>query len=522
MTVTLRQYQVDAIEAVRRELAAGRRCVLLCAPTGAGKTVMFSAMVAAALAKGKRVLVLVHRRELVDQAVDKLRALGIEPGVILAGVTPRPELPVQVASIQTLGAVREKVRCRPLPPADLVIPDEAHHAVSGTWKRLLAEYPKATIVGATATPWRTDKLGLADIFETHVVAATVAELIANGSLCEYDVRAYDAPDLHEVPIVGGDFHQGKLALACNTTVHVGEVVGEYLGYGRGRRALLFAVSVEGSRAIVAEFLAKGVRAEHVDGTTPKLERAAILRRLAAGETQVVSNVGCFTEGFDCPGIEICILDRPTMSLSLFLQMVGRGLRPAPGKARALLVDHGGNFLRHGLPDDDRDYSLTATPQRVAELHRCPLCLDVFHRINDDGSCPKCSEIIAPPREEREEQARREKERVEGELLNKEQIKQRREEEKHRQALERKRELAEAFGADSKQEAYSLLVAIATKRGYDRKWASVQFMRRFGHWPSFAKKAKSSPPEPDGCTCFLGHPPCSWCTRRPDADEQEVA
>jgi superfamily II DNA or RNA helicase len=459
----------------------------LCAPTGSGKTVMFSAMVAAALAEGKRALILVHRRELVDQAVDKLRALGIEPGVILAGVKPQPERAVQVASIQTLGACREKRRCRELPPADYVIVDECHHAVSATWRRLIDAYPDAIVIGATATPWRTDKRGLADLFETHVVAATVAELIANGDLCEYDVRAYNAPDLHEVPIVAGEFHQGQLALACNTAVIVGGIVSEYLTYGRGRRGLLFAVSVENSLALVAELEAHGVRAEHVDGSTPKPERAAILRRLAAGETHVVSNVGCFTEGFDCPGIEICILARPTMSLSLHLQMVGRGLRPAPGKARALLVDHGGNFLRHGLPDDERDYSLTATPQRVAELHRCPLCLAVFHHINDDGSCPKCREVIAPPREVREEQARREKERVEGELLDKEQIRRRREEDKQRQALELKRSLAEAFRADSPQKAYSLLMAIAAKRGYQPKWAAVQYMRRFKRWPSFAPK-----------------------------------
>jgi DNA repair protein RadD len=476
VTVQLRPYQSAAIEAVRKQLAAGKRRVVLVAPTGAGKTVMFSAMVARAVSNGKRALILVHRRELVDQALDKLRAVGIDAGVILAGVPPRPELPVQVASVQTLGAARNGVRCRELPPADLVVVDEAHHAVSPTWLRLIKAYAAAIIIGVTATPWRTDKRGLADIFEAHVVAATVAELIANGSLSPYEAYAYDAPDLHDVPVVAGEFNQGALSLACNTSVLVGGIVREYLSYGRGRSALLFAVSIEHSLALVDELRAHGVPAEHVDGSTPKPERAAILRRLAAGETHVVSNVGCFTEGFDSPGVEICILARPTMSLSLHLQMCGRGLRPAPGKQRALLVDHGGNFLRHGLPDDERDYSLTATPKRVEEMHRCPLCCAVFGRLGDDGSCPKCGEIIAPPREVREEQARREKERIEGERIEAERIR------------ELRRQHAANVPTEQKRKFYDRLCAEAASKRYKKGWVYVRFKLAFGHPPNFGKAA----------------------------------
>lgn len=508
--LSLRPYQADALDAVRAKLAAGKRRVVLVAPTGAGKTVMFSMMVRRAVANGKRALILVHRRELVDQAVDKLRAVGVEAGVILAGVPPRPDLPVQVASVQTLGARRHNGRVRELPHADLVVVDEAHHAVSPTWRRLLEAYPAATVIGVTATPWRTDKRGLADLFETHVVAATVAELIANGSLSRYEAYAYDAPDLHEVPVTAGEYNQGALSLACNTSVLVGNIVERYLDYGRGKRALLFAVSIEHSLALVDELRGHGVPAEHVDGMTPKPDRAAVLRRLAAGETHVVSNVGCFTEGFDSPGVEICILARPTMSLSLHLQMCGRGLRPAPGKPHALLVDHGGNLLRHGLPDDDRDYSLTATPKRVAEMHRCPLCCAVFGRLGDDGSCPKCGEIIAPPREVREENARREKERIEGERIDAERIREL-----------RRQQLANASN-EKKREYYDRLVAQAKREGYKPGWVFVRFKLAFGHPPNFGpKKPKKSAPEPieESCTCFLGHPPCSWCTRQPD---EEVA
>lgn len=472
----LRPYQERAIAACREKLKAGVRRLVLVAPTGAGKTVMFSDMIRRAVGNGRRALVLAHRRELVDQAVDKLRAIGVDAGVILAGETEKRAAAVQVASIQTLGARRAGVACRLLPKADLVVVDEAHHAVSPTWKRIIESYPDAVVIGATATPWRIDKRGLADLFETHVLAATVRELIDNGSLTDYDVRAYDAPDLHEVPIVAGEFNQRELSLACNTSVLVGGIVRDFMGYHGGRRALLFPVSVDHSCALVDELRANGIAAEHIDGETPKDERKAIIARLAAGRVQVVSSVGCFTEGFDSPGVEICILARPTMSLTLHLQMCGRGLRPAPGKERALLVDHGGNFMRHGLPDDDRDYSLTATPKRLDELHRCPLCLQIFHRLGDDGSCPKCDEIIAPPREVREEQARREKERIEGEIINAERIKQLRKEAAQKESAERKR-------------GYWLhLVATAKRKGYKPGWAYGRFRARYGHPPNFGKAA----------------------------------
>jgi DNA repair protein RadD len=452
-----------------------RRLVLV-APTGAGKTIMFSDMIRRAVANGRRALVLAHRRELVDQAVDKLRAIDVDAGVILAGEREDRSRAVQVASIQTLGARREGVACRLLPEADLVVVDEAHHAVSPTWRRVIESYPDAVVIGATATPWRTDKRGLADLFETHVLAATVSELIENGSLSPYDVRAYDAPDLHEVPITAGEYNQGALSLACNTSVLVGGIVREFMSYNAGRRALLFPVSIEHSLALVAELQANGVKAEHIDGDTPKDERKAIIAALARGRVQVVSSVGCFTEGFDSPGVEICILARPTMSLTLHLQMCGRGLRPAPGKEKALLVDHGGNFLRHGLPDDERDYTLSATPKRVAELNRCPLCLQVFRLLGDDGSCPKCGEIIAPPREVREENARKEKERIEGEIINAERIKELRKQAAARESAEKKR----AF--------YERLCAEARDKRYKAGWVFVRFKLKYGHPPNFGKVA----------------------------------
>jgi superfamily II DNA or RNA helicase len=429
-------------------------------------------------------------------------------------VKPSPDCPVQVASIQTLGAMQNGRRCRELPPADLVVVDEAHHAVSPSWRRIIEAYPSAVILGATATPWRTDKRGLSDMFDTHVLAATVSELIENGSLSQYEAYAYDAPDLHTVPVVAGEFHQGRLSLACNTAVLVGGIVKEYLSYGRGKRALLFAASIAHSLALVEELRGNGVRAEHLDGETPPGERADVLRQLAAGDVHVVSNVGVFTEGFDSPGVEVVILARPTMSLSLHLQMCGRGLRPAPGKERALLVDHGGNFLRHGLPDDERDYALTATPVRSKELGQCPLCRQIYGRLRDDGSCPKCKQIIAPPRAVREEQERQEKKRLEGERIEAERIR------------ELRKQHASSVPTEVKRKYYERLLAEAKNKRYKAGWAFVRFKLAFGHAPNFGgtRTAKPAPAQQQqlgvGCTCLIGEALCGWCAGR--ARDEQVA
>lgn len=468
--IALRPYQLAGINALRRKMAAGTKRLCLCSPTGSGKTVIFSEVIRRAVERKRRAVVLVHRKELVDQTLEKLARLGVAAGVIASGDKRRDDsLPaVQVCSIQTLARRLDKG----MPPADLVVIDECHHAPSDSYRKVLAAWPEAYLIGATATPWRSDKVGLRGLFEDLVLVATYAELQAMGALVEADYFGYDAPDLHAVPVVAGEYNQKSLGLVVNTGVLVGNVVREYLKHASGRRGLVFPVNVEHSQALVEEFKAAGVAAEHLDCDTPRRERERIINALRGGDVTLVSSVGVLTEGFDAPAAEVCILARPTMSLSLHLQMLGRVCRPSleTGKVRALVHCHSGNIFRHGFLEDERDYTLTTTPKRTTDLHTCPICCSIFGSIRDDGTCPKCLELIAPPREIREAQARREKEQLEGERLAAEELKRRR------------MEQLGAWSEEKKQAKYRELQQIAAVRGYKPNWAAVQYHIRFGSWP----------------------------------------
>lgn len=485
----LRGYQIGAIEALRARVLAGIVRILLCAPTGAGKTIMASEIIRGAVQRGKRVLFVAHRKELVDQCFDKLCRFGVSAGVIMGTDKRRDDYwPVQIGSIQTLARRMDR-----LPPADVVIIDEAHHAVSNTYRFLVERYPGAVVLGLTATPWRLGKLSLADMFQELVLAATPAELMAMGALVGYEAFAYDAPDLHDVSTVAGDWNSRELALACNTTVLVGSVVREYLEHAAGRRGILFPVDVAHSNQLVAEFQRAGVRAAHLDCHTPKAERERILAGLSSGAVTIVSSVGVLTEGFDCPAAEVCILARPTQSLSLHLQMIGRVLRPADDKTCALIHDHAGNLMRHGFPDDERDYSLTATPTRDRALHTCPFCKFLFGSIRSDGTCPKCGEVIAEALKKRGggdmPEPRAAKVVVDGKRLSAAQIRAARAE-RERNNLRTDLtdvQLVRVAHATPEEKAaeYLRLMEVVRRKGFKPGFAARAYRDCFGVWPRFS-------------------------------------
>jgi DNA repair protein RadD len=480
--VILRPYQTAAIEELRAKVRSGCRRVLLVAPTGSGKTVLFSEIIRSFRERsGGNAIIIVHRRELVDQTLEKLAAVGVLAGVVMASDRRASDDPVQVCSIQTL--IRRKSK---LPKADLIIYDEAHHAAASSSREVLGLYPEAMVFGFTATPWRSDKLGLSDIFEDHVVATTPAELIAMGALSRYDAFAYDAPDLHEVGTVAGDYNQKDLGLACNTSVLVGACVSEYARHASGRPTIVFPVNVEHSKNLVAEFHGASFSAAHIDWSTPATERAATIEAFKRGSLQVLSSVGVLTEGFDAPSAEVCILARPTKSLSLYIQMAGRVLRPHPGKT-ALIHDHGGNLFRHGLPDDDRDYSPRATSQRVRELMSCTDCGYLAIRWTPDGKCPKCGSLQQMPAEERAASERRKgKEFIEGTRVDMATIKRLRaefEERGRKISTEQALRIAQAT-REEKAAEYLRLVGVAQRKGFQKGFIGHQYRATFGVWPRF--------------------------------------
>lgn len=482
MSVALRPYQEAAIASLRGRITQGRRRLVLVAPTGSGKTVMASWMIRTATVRGLRVLFLAHRKELIDQTVEKLAALGVECGVLMADDPRRDDYhAVQVASVATLVRRLDK-----LPAADLIIVDECHHATSASYRKVVDAYPKAIVIGLTATPWRTDKQGLAEIYEDSVLAASVRALMDSQALVEADYFAYDAPDLHDVGMVAGEYNQKDLAIACNTSVLVGSIVREYEQHARGRSAIVFPVNIEHSKRLVDEFNAAGFPAEHIDCNTPKLERTAAMERFRSGALTILSSVGVLTEGFDAPRAEVCILARPTKSLSLHLQMIGRVLRPFPGKQRALVHCHAGNLLRHGFADDDRDYALTATPSRVVAAHTCPACFNVFRALKK-GVCPNCGTLIALP-EERGTGEREQREQVEGRRISVDEIRRMREGGARADLTDRQLSRAARATQAERYAEHKRLVAVAQQKGFKPGFVSHQYRQVFGVWPRITDRA----------------------------------
>lgn len=387
-----RPYQTDTIERV--EASTARR-VLIVLPTGGGKTIVAREIIRRS---GARVLFLAAARELIHQTSEKLAAAGVAHGIIMAGVRGKAA-DVQVASVQTLA------RRPSMPSADIVFIDEADLARAESYGKILAHYPHARIIGMTATPWRADGKGLGELFDETILSATPRELIAGGYLVDFGGSRFEPLDTAGVKTTGGDFDKGELGKRATSSADgkrlVGDIVNAYQAHAQGRSAVCFAVNVEHSKLLAAQFLAAGIPAEHVDATLPIDERAAILANVRSGKTHVLCNVGILTRGVDIPSLEVAILARPTKSLALYLQCVGRVLRPSPGKDRALILDHAGCTRTHGFPDDARDYTLDFDGKKrtlvaAVGITRCFECFIIVESGLD--SCPHCGASLVRERE----------------------------------------------------------------------------------------------------------------------------
>jgi superfamily II DNA or RNA helicase len=360
--IQLRPYQQSLIQGIFEQWKSAPR-VMAQLPTGGGKTVIFSAVADEFLRRSERCLILAHREELVSQAAAKLEAVTGKPaGVIKAGYAPNPLFPIQVASVQSMVN-----RLNHYPDFGLVVIDEAHHSPANTYRKVLESYPNAYQLGVTATPIRTDGTGFDDLFDALVCGPTVRELIDLGHLSPFRLFAASPMETKGVKTVAGDFSAAGLAKANNVVKLSGQLVEAYTAHCPDRRCLVFAISVEYSQAIAARYNAAGIPAIHLDGETPSEERKEALSRFAAGEIKVITNCALFGEGLDIPAIDAVQIARPTKSLGLWLQMVGRALRPAPGKDHAVLLDHTKNYAIHGLPTRRRVWTLEGVEQEPEAL-----------------------------------------------------------------------------------------------------------------------------------------------------------
>lgn len=357
LMIELRDYQVELLDAARARLRKGDRRVLIVAPTGSGKTALTATMIQRASSKGRRCMFVVHRRELIRQTAATFDRIGLRYAVIAPGWPEWAEGPVQIASVDSL--VR---RLHRYPNPDMLVFDEAHHLSATKWATVAAWAPDAIHIGLTATPTRLDGTGLRPWFDSMVLGPTVRWLIDHGWLSRYILLGPPSADLHSVRTRAGDYDPEQVTDVILKPTVVGDVIAHYHRLAGTPRAVLFAPTVRASIAMAENFRLAGVTAEHVDGTTQAHERDAAMARFADGATRILCNVGLFGEGVDVPAIEAAILMNATQSLAKYLQEVGRALRPAEGKDRAYILDHVGNWIRHGRPCDERNWSLEGRPK----------------------------------------------------------------------------------------------------------------------------------------------------------------
>lgn len=387
--IELRLYQREVLDRAMWLLGSGKR-VLMQMPTGSGKTITAGRLIQLASANSN-VWFVCHRREIIRQASRTLAGFGIDHGIIAQGAEREYDKPVQVASVQTLNFRRQ----HNIPAPDVIVWDEAHHIVAKTWLRIMNMFPEAKHIGLTATPERLDGRGLDEVFDEIVLGPSIQWLIDNGHLSNYKMFVPSEPDLTAARVAQGDYHKGDLDKIMNTPVLIGDALDHYQRIAPGSRALAFAASVAHSKALVEKFNSSGIPAAHVDGKTPDTVRDAAIVDLEAGRIKLLSNFGVFGEGFDLPAIDCVILLRPTKSLQMYLQMVGRGLRASDGKDSAVLLDHSGLFHSFGTPAYDWDWKLgggALKRRRAAALanreytRHCPEC---SHAHPIASECPEC-------------------------------------------------------------------------------------------------------------------------------------
>ena len=388
----LRPYQSAAVDQVRESFRSGRRRPLLVAPTGSGKTVIFSYVTANAAAKGNRTLVLVHRAELLNQTHAALSQLEVPHGLIAAGKTPDSTHLTQVASVQTLVRRLEHIR-----EPDLIVIDEAHHATAGAWASVLNRWPQARVLGVTATPARLDGKGLGSVFDDLIRGPEVTNLIEDGYLCKPMYYAPKTVSMEGVHKVAGDFNRAEMSERMDKPTITGDAVTHYRKYADGLPCVVFCTGVKHAEHVAQAFNASGYRFAILDGTLSPEERAKRVLGLSSGTLQGLVTVEIVSEGFDLPVVACAILLRPTASLSLHLQQVGRVLRIAPGKPRAIILDHVGNCRRHGLAEEVRDWSLDGIRRKgkrgqqddVQSTRQCPQCFAVH---TPSPACPQCLHV----------------------------------------------------------------------------------------------------------------------------------
>lgn len=457
-----RWFQLMIIEKLEMLISMGFRRILVVLPTGGGKTRISAEIFKSALKHGHTAQFVVHRKELTDQTSEAFADQGLPHSFITSTEKYDPSFAATIAGVQTLVG-----RLSLLAEPDVVIFDEAHHAAAASHAAIMRRYRNAIQIGLTATPQRLDGKGLDGQFDAMIIGPTVQQLIDEGFLSPFSYYAPAMPDLAGIPSLGGDYRKDSLRELMDRPHLIGDMVEHYQSLASGKQGLLFGTSIEHSKNMARAFSDAGIDALHIDGThMHKDERREAVQAFKAGQIPLLSNVDLVGEGFDVPNVSYVGIGRPSKSLVFHKQSIGRALRMFEGKNEAILCDHAGNFMHHGGPTTEYDWSLqgraTAAgmrgPSDATPVRRCLQCFQVC--FSPAKVCPCGAEFPVQSREI---------EQREGKLTKVEKME-----------VKRKAQIARKI-EERQCSQWSDFEALARKRGYKNAagWARVQMKLKSG-------------------------------------------
>ena len=367
----LRPYQTELIENIRTSIRGGNNSVVAVLGCGGGKSVIQGSIAKQTTDRGKRVLFLVHRQELCKQIANTFKSLGVNMSLC------------DVSMVQTVSR-----RLSSLPDYDLIITDEAHHSTANTYKKVYDHFRDVTKLGFTATPIRLNKGGLGEVYSDLITSVSTQWLIENGYLAPYKYYSVKLADTSHLHTVAGEFKQDEVKELMEHKEIYGDTVKQWKRLAEGKKTIVYCASVEASKMTAERFFKEGYSSIALDGNTPQNERSEAMERFRRGEITVLCNCELFGEGLDVPDCECVVLLRPTQSLTLHIQQSMRSMRYMPNKT-AIIIDHVGNCYRHGLPDDEREWSLEPKhkQENIVKIRECKSCFAVYPPTM--AKCPYC-------------------------------------------------------------------------------------------------------------------------------------
>ena len=368
----LRQYQQELIDNIKASLRNGNKSVVAVLGCGGGKSVIQAEIAKSATSKGNRVLFLVHRKELCQQITNTFTRQGVDMNLC------------SVSMVQTVSR-----HINDIPAPDLIITDEAHHSTANTYKKIYNKFPVIRL-GFTATPCRLNAGGLGEVYEDLITSVSTQWLIENNFLSPYKYFSVKLADTSKLHIKAGDYKADEVAELMQNKEIYGDTVKQWERLAKGKKTIVYCASVEASKMTAETFCDAGYISYSLDGASDKNERQSVMERFRNGEIQILCNCDLFGEGLDVPDCECTVLLRPTQSLTLYIQQSMRSMRYMPNKT-AIIIDHVGNCYLHGLPDDNRTWTLESKKKQenTVKIRECKNCFAVYPPTLK--KCPYCGE-----------------------------------------------------------------------------------------------------------------------------------